>query len=147
MVLPYRALLRGDAVQAAEVVRRCRTACGAGIVLKLIVESGELASERALRAACAIGIDAGVDFLKTSTGKARVNATPQAAAIMLDAIRLAAAGCGFKVAGGVRTLEDARAYVDQAAALFGAEWIEPRHFRIGASALMDEIGRVLADGA
>lgn len=143
LVLPYRTLLAGDAARAIAVVSACREAC-AKAVLKLIVESGELRSDEHIRAACAIGLDAGVDFLKTSTGKARVNATPQAAAVMLDAIAGAGGRCGFKVAGGVRTLADAVAYIELAAARLGAAWIGPAHFRIGASALLQELAAVLS---
>ncbi len=144
LVLPYRALLGCDAGRATAVVRACRNACGGGVTLKLIVETGELGSAERIREACAIGIDAGVDFLKTSTGKAAVNATPQAAAVMLDAIAGAGGRCGFKVAGGVRTLADAVGYLDLAASRLGAGWVDPNHFRIGASALLAELTSVLS---
>jgi deoxyribose-phosphate aldolase len=144
LVLPYRALLRGDAPAAAAGVAACRDACGGGVILKLIIESGELHDAEPIRAACAIGIDAGVDFLKTSTGKVPVNATTAAAALMLDAV--AAAGrCGVKVAGGVRALADAAAYLQLAEARLGGGWIEPAHFRIGASGLLAEVIVVLSD--
>lgn len=144
LVLPYRALLRGESSLAAEVVRRCRAVCGGGAVLKLIIETGELRSAERIRQACAIGIDAGVDFLKTSTGKAATHATPEAVAAMLDAIAAASARCGLKVAGGIRTLAQARAYLDLAASRFGPGWVAPAHLRIGASALLAELLQVLA---
>ncbi|AGG89987.1 deoxyribose-phosphate aldolase [Rhodanobacter denitrificans] len=135
LVLPYRALLAGDAAVAGAVVRACRAVCGDGIVLKLIVESGELGTPEHIRQACAIGLEAGVDFLKTSTGKVPVNASLAAAAVMLDAIAEAGGRCGFKAAGGIRTLADAAAYLDLAEARLGPGWSDPAHFRIGASAL------------
>lgn len=139
LVLPYRALLAGDVAVAGAVVRACRAVCSDGIVLKLIVESGELGSAERIRQACAIGLEAGVDFLKTSTGKVPLNATPAAAAVMLDAIAEAGGRCGFKAAGGIRTLTDAAAYLDLAEAQLGPGWADPAHFRIGASALFGEL--------
>jgi deoxyribose-phosphate aldolase len=144
MVLPYRALLAGDAVLARICVDACRAVCGDGVLLKLIIESGELGTPERIREACRIGLDAGVDFLKTSTGKVSVNATPEAAAIMLDEIAAAGGRCGFKAAGGIRTLSAAAAYLELADARLGADWVTPQHFRIGASALFDELAAVLA---
>lgn len=144
MVLPYGALVRGHPSLADAAVKACRDACGPGVMLKLILETGELATPTLIRQACAIGIAAGVDFLKTSTGKVPVNATPNAAAIMLDAIAEAGGRCGFKAAGGIRTLADAQRYLELAESRLGGNWIEPAHFRIGASALFVEITAALA---
>jgi deoxyribose-phosphate aldolase len=107
--------------------------------LKLILETGELATPALIKQACAIGLAAGVDFLKTSTGKVATNATPEAAALMLDAIADDGGRCGFKAAGGIRTLDDAAIYFDLAAQRLGEEWITPAHFRIGASTLFSEL--------
>ncbi len=89
--------------------------------------------------AARLGLDAGVDFLKTSTGKVAVNATPGAAEIMLEAIAERGGRCGFKAAGGIRTLADATTYFDLARARLGEDWISPARFRIGASALHAEL--------
>ena len=145
MVLPYGALLRGERLLAEAAVKACRDACGAGVALKLIIESGELATPQSIREACAIGLAAGVDFLKTSTGKVPVNATPEAAALMLDAIAEAGGSCGFKAAGGIRTLADAQVYLELARSRLGDDWIDASHFRIGASALFAEITAALAE--
>ena len=107
--------------------------------LKLILETGELGTPELIRQACELGLDAGVDFLKTSTGKVPVNATPGAAAVMLDAIAARDGRCGFKAAGGIRTLDDARVYLALAQERLGADWIRPARFRIGASALFDAL--------
>jgi len=147
LVLPYRALRDGDAAGARAVVRRCRTVCADGVLLKLILETGELGTPELIRAACAIGIEEGVDFLKTSTGKVPVNATPEAAAVMLDAIAAAGGRCGFKAAGGIRTLAAAVTYLDLAEAWLGAGWADPAHFRIGASALFGELCATAAPAA
>lgn len=135
LVLPYRALLDGDAECARTVVRSCRAVCTGGVVLKLILETGVLTTPALIGEACAIGLEEGVDFLKTSTGKVPVNATPEAAAVMLDAIAAAGGRCGFKAAGGIRTLADANTYLALAETRLGAGWSDPAHFRIGASAL------------
>jgi deoxyribose-phosphate aldolase len=145
MVLPYSALLRGEPLLAEAAAKACRDACGEGTALKLIIESGKLGEASFIRQACAIGLSAGVDFLKPSTGKVPVNATPDAAALMLDAIAEAGGRCGFKAAGGIRTLADAQPYLDLAEQRLGADWITPAHFRFGASALYAEITAALAE--
>lgn len=147
LVLPYRALLEDRPAAAQRVVAAARQACGPAIGLKLILETGALASEARVRQACRIGLDAGVDFLKTSTGKVAVNATPEAAAWMLDEIARAGGQCGFKAAGGIRTLADAARYLALAETRLGAAWIDARHFRIGASALYAELCAALAAAA
>lgn len=139
MVLAWRALQRGDAAVARAGVDACRAACGSGVALKLILETGELATPGLIRDAAELGLDAGVDFLKTSTGKVSVNATLEAAEILLDVIAARGGRCGFKAAGGVRTLDEAAAYVALAERRLGADWVTAPHFRIGASALLGAI--------
>ncbi|TXH72653.1 MAG: deoxyribose-phosphate aldolase [Lysobacteraceae bacterium] len=143
MVLPYRSLLAGDVLVAKTCVEACRQACGDTIALKLILETGELRDAQIIRAACRIGLDAGVDFLKTSTGKVAVNATPEAAAVMLDCIAASGGACGFKAAGGIRTIADALRYMTLAEDRLGAAWVAPERFRIGASALFAEVSAML----
>jgi deoxyribose-phosphate aldolase len=138
MVLPYRCMIEGDLAAAQCVVRAGREACGPA-VLKLILETGELASPELIRRASVLGLECGVDFLKTSTGKVRVNASLESAAIMLDAIAEYGGRCGFKAAGGVRTPGDAASYLALADQRMGAAWTTPAHFRIGASGLFDSL--------
>lgn len=145
LVLPYRALQRGQPALAEAVVAACREVCGAGTTLKLILETGALGTPGLIRQACAIGLAAHVDFLKTSTGKVPVNATPDAATLMLDAIAEDGGRCGFKAAGGIRTLAEAAVYLDLAESRLGAGWADPAHFRIGASALFAELVATLAE--
>ncbi len=139
VVLPWRSLVHGRPAESEAVVRACREACGPGVALKLILETGELRTAGRIRQACRIGLACGVDFLKTSTGKVPVNATAHAAGLMLDAIAEAGGRCGFKAAGGIRTLADAAVYLGLVEARLGAAWIDPGHFRIGASALFAEL--------
>lgn len=143
MVLPWPALLHGERPAVERAVRAAREVCGGSVALKLILETGCLGSAERIAEAAGIGLAAGVDFLKTSTGKVEVNATPEAAAVMLDAIAAAGGRCGFKAAGGIRSLADAMVYLNLAERRLGADWITPAHFRIGASALFAEIRAVL----
>lgn len=139
MVFPYQAFLRGELELAGHVIEACRNVCQGGVTCKLILETGVLVTQELIRRASFLGIEAGVDFLKTSTGKAAVHATPAAAGWMLDAIAESGGGCGLKVAGGIRTLADAASYLELAQSRMGAGWIEPARFRIGASSLFGEL--------
>jgi len=145
MVLPWRALVAGHAEAAARVVAACRTA-SAGRVLKVILESGSLAEPTLVRAASDLALEGGADFIKTSTGKVPVGATPAAARVMLESIRDHGGRAGLKVSGGVRTLGDAAAYLQLADATMGPGWASPAHFRIGASGLLGDIRAALVGG-
>lgn len=107
--------------------------------LKVILETGMLLSPGAIAEASRLSIEGGADFLKTSTGKTAVSATPDAAEIMLATIRESGRAVGLKVSGGVRTLADAALYLDLADRAMGAGWATPETFRIGASALYDAL--------
>ena len=144
LVLPYRAVQDGDLALAQRAIAACRAHCGQHVVLKLILETGELASTALIRSACLLGIETGVDFLKTSTGKAAIGATPTAAACILDVIAETGGRCGFKAAGGIRTLADAAVYLVMAETRLGADWVDPSHFRIGASTLFTALCDALA---
>ncbi|MCY1307201.1 Deoxyribose-phosphate aldolase [compost metagenome] len=109
----------------------------------MIIESGELGDPELIRTASRETIEGGADFIKTSTGKVPVNATPEAAQVMLECIAEAGGKVGFKASGGLRTLEDARVYLEMAERLLGAEWTSPQHLRFGASALLDDLLRRL----
>lgn len=140
VVFPYRALIAGDEQIGYELVKQCKEACG-DILLKVIIETGELKEAALIKKASEISIKAGADFIKTSTGKVPVNATPEAAEIMLTVIRDmgVAQKVGFKPAGGVRTAEDAAAYLSMADSILGAEWADSKHYRFGASSLLTNL--------
>lgn len=148
LVLPWRALQAGDAAGAAAVVQAVRAAC-AGRTLKLILESGDLATPDHIRQASLIGLDAGVDFLKTSTGKTATGATPAAARVMLQAIadHPRGAAVGFKASGGVRKVADAALYIALVRQILGDAALTPQRLRFGASGLLGDIEAVLAGGA
>lgn len=146
VVFPYRALMAGDAACGATLLARCRALRDGRYRLKAILETGVLADPALVARASAIAIEAGADFIKTSTGKVAVNATPEAAATMLRTIREHGGRCGFKAAGGIRTLDEAAVYVDLADDILGPGWAMPQRFRIGASKLLAEIQSVLDPG-
>lgn len=142
VVIPWRALQAGREAPVAALLAQARAAAGER-TLKTILESGELAEPALIARASALALGAGADFLKTSTGKTRVSATPAAAAIMLRAIAAGGGRAGFKASGGVRTLDDAIVYLDLADRLIGTR--APDRFRIGASGLLDAL-RAELDG-
>ena len=107
-------------------------------MLKCILETG-LLSEAQIDQACSIALDAGADFLKTSTGKASAHASPQAAERMLLAVRDCDRAPGVKVAGGIRSVEQALGYLAQADRVLGVGQVDARRFRLGASALFDAV--------
>ena len=138
VVFPYRALMSGDAEVGRELVEACKRECG-DAVLKVILETGELKEPGLISRAGMLAIEGGADFLKTSTGKVPVNATLEAAELLLTTIKASGRDVGFKAAGGVRTAEDATAYLQLAERVMGAEWITPAHFRFGASGLLGSL--------
>ncbi|MFS1983638.1 deoxyribose-phosphate aldolase [Vibrio breoganii] len=139
VVFPYRALMAGNAEVGFELVKQCKAACG-DILLKVIIETGELKEEALIKQASEICIKAGADFIKTSTGKVLVNATPEYARMMLEVIRdMGVTNVGFKPAGGVRTAEDAAQYLAMADDILGDSWVDSRHYRFGASSLLTNL--------
>ena len=113
--------------------------------MKVILETGELKDPDAIADASDIAIAAGADFIKTSTGKVAVNATPEAADVILQRIKEANVNCGIKIAGGVKTIDDASIYLTQADNVFGPDWITPQTFRFGASGLLLALNAAIED--
>lgn len=145
LVLPYRSLMAGDERTVAELLNAVRRACP-GLLLKVILETGELRTLALIERACQLSLDGGADFLKTSTGKTPVSATLEAARLMLGTIAASPAArhrVGFKAAGGIRTVAEAAAYLTLTQELLGASALTPQRFRIGASSLLDDIEAVL----
>lgn len=143
LVIPYRALAKGDEKAVTDMVSAVKAACGPAI-LKTILETGELKEISLVRRASDLSIAAGADFIKTSTGKVGVNATLEAADIMLQAIRDSRKKVGFKPAGGISTVADAGHYLRLADTIMGEDWVMPSTFRFGASGLLDDIIAVLS---
>lgn len=146
VVLPYRQLLAGNDMAAAKLLTAVRRA-SEGLRLKVILETGLLQDDAFIARACRISLDAGADFLKTSTGKVPVSATPGAARVMLQAIAADADArdrVGFKPSGGIRTVTDAVVYMQLTEQLLGPQALNPQRFRIGASGILSDIEAILS---
>jgi deoxyribose-phosphate aldolase len=139
LVYPYRTQLTGNKQDATDLVEACRATCGNRAILKVILETGELKDPQIIRNVCMDMVTLGVDFIETSTGKVSVNATPQAARIILEVIAEAGGQGGFKATGGIRTFEEAKVYLDLARARFGPHWVNVNRVRLGASSLLDDV--------
>jgi deoxyribose-phosphate aldolase len=139
LVLPYGALRRGNLDAATDMVAGVRDMVDQGRLLKVILETGELATPSLIATASRIAIEAGADFIKTSTGKTAVSATPEAAEIMLNVIKESGRNVGLKPSGGIRTLSDAALYLTLADRVMGAGWATPQTFRLGASSVYDAL--------
>lgn len=149
LVLPYRQLMRGDDHAVAQLLQAARQVC-MGLTFKVILETGVLADPGLIRRAADLSLDAGADFLKTSTGKTAVSATLPAARTMLRAIAdhpLAAARAGLKASGGIRTLAQALTYVALVRDMLGMAAVDAKRLRIGASSLLDDIETALGTNA
>jgi len=138
LVLPWKAFLEGRENEAARMISAVRAACEKAH-LKVILETGALREKVSIREASRLALAEGADFLKTSTGKIAISATPDAARTMLEEIKLSGQNVGFKASGGLRTFEQARLYFDLAEEIMGAGWATPSHFRYGASGLLDTL--------
>jgi deoxyribose-phosphate aldolase len=139
LVAPLNAILEGDVGLVGEMVEACRDAVGPGIRIKLILETGLLQSPDKITAAARSAVMAGVDMLKTSTGKIETGATFEAAATLLAVIGESGGRVGLKVSGGVRTADQAAGYLKLVRRMQGDDWIDADHVRIGASSLLADL--------
>ncbi len=129
-----------------EEVAACKEACGPAS-MKVILATGELASLRQVAVCSRVSLQAGADFIKTSTGKERVNATLPVGLVMLRAIRDYEAesgiACGFKPAGGISSAKDALAWLRLTREELGPRRLRPGYLRLGASSVLADIERQL----
>jgi deoxyribose-phosphate aldolase len=144
LVMPYRTFVEGRKGFAEEQIIQVKAAIPEPAILKVILETGEIKDPLLIHAASNVAIAAGADFIKTSTGKVAVNATLEAAEIMLTAIEEARREnaervIGFKPAGGIKTASDAAAYLALADKIMGHNWVSASTFRFGASGLLDAL--------
>ena len=150
IVLALNKFMAGDYEGAAAEIRACREAIdragervGRKIVLKVIIESGLLSTPERIADASFLAMEAGADFIKPSTGKVDVNATPAAAYVMCECIAkfYAKTGrkVGFKAAGGISTVGDAVSYYSIVSAILGKEWLNKDLFRFGVSRLANSL--------
>jgi deoxyribose-phosphate aldolase len=146
VVLPYARLQQGDEQAVSQLLNAVRRACP-GLTLKVILETGMLIDDALIVRASQLSLAAGADFLKTSTGKTAVSATPQAASLMLRCIAddaQAAGRVGFKPSGGIRTVADAAVYIALCEQALGPQAVQPRRLRFGASGLLNDIEAMLS---
>ena len=143
IVINVGAMLSGDYDLAESELAMIREEIDGDAVLKVILETGSLADPELIYRASMLAMEGGADFIKTSTGKTPISATPAAAVVMCRAIRDFERSCsrkvGIKVAGGISTPEDAVLYRTIVAQELGPEWLTPSLFRIGASRLVDAL--------
>lgn len=149
VVFPFRAYMAGDHLAASELVHRVAAVChGAArpARLKVILETGVLHDVDLIKAAAAVAVANGADFLKTSTGKLEPAATPESAEALLEVVAAARRDdrmIGIKVAGGVKTVAEAAVYLELADRYLHPDVAEPGNFRFGASGLLNDIVAVL----
>ena len=143
IVLNVGKMLTGAYDEAANEVEMIRSEMDEDVVLKVIIESGALKTPELIRKASLISMAAGADFIKTSTGKIDVAATPEAAVVMCQAIKdfyeKTGTKVGFKAAGGVKTPEDAALYYTIVEQILGEQWLTTDLFRIGASSAANNL--------
>lgn len=135
-------ILSNDFDLAERELLSLRNACP-HVGLKVILETGELMREVLIKNATQIAINSGADFVKTSTGKSNIGATPEAVRWMSEQIKehfeKTGRKVGLKVSGGVKTEQDARQYIQIVRDILGESWLHPNLFRIGASGLAKEL--------
>lgn len=143
IVINVGEMLQGDYDRLANDIEILRNEAGDDVVVKVIIEAGSLATPELIRRASLLAMFAGADFVKTSTGKVAVGATPEAVVVMCRAIKdyydNTGRRVGIKVAGGVRSAEDAALYYTIVEDILGEEWLVPQFFRIGASSLANSL--------
>ena len=142
IVLPLHYFLTGKLREAGEEINAIKQAIGSAH-LKVILESGLLSAPESIAAAAMVAMEAGADFIKTSTGKTSPAATPEAASVMCSQIKAyyqkTGRQVGFKPAGGIVTVEDAHTYYAVVRTVLGVDWLTPQLFRIGASRLANNL--------
>ena len=147
MVIDRGAFLSGRYGQVFEQIVAVKDACrrgdGTSASLKIILETGELNTYDNIKRASWLGMLAGGDFIKTSTGKVAPAATLPVTLLMLEAVRdwhrLTGEKIGVKPAGGIRSSKDAVKYLVHVAETVGEEWLQPHLFRFGASSLLNDV--------
>lgn len=150
IVLALNSFIAGDYETASREIREMKAAIDRKaaeacrkVVLKVILETGLLVTPERIAEASFLAMEAGADFIKTSTGKVSVNATPMAAYIMCECIRAFHAKTGrmvgFKAAGGISNAMDAVCYYSIVSSVLGKEWLNSAYFRFGVSRLANSL--------
>ena len=150
IVLALNSFLVGDYDKAgaeikavSDLIKKLSAELGRPVILKVILETGLLPSTEAIADASFLAMENGADFIKTSTGKVKVNATPQAAYVMCECIKKyyekTGRKVGFKPAGGVSSAQDAVCYWTIVKTILGEEWLNKNLFRFGVSSLANKL--------
>lgn len=150
IVLALNSFLAGDYAAAGneikvmkEAIDRAAAKLGRRVILKVILETGLLVTPELIADASFLAMENGADFIKTSTGKVSVNATPTAAYVMCACIKAfyekTGRKVGFKAAGGISTTLDAVSYYSIVSSVLGGEWLDNRYFRLGVSRLANAL--------
>ena len=139
VVMPFKAYLAGEHQLVFDYILKCKERCQ-DKTLKVILETGELGHADTIYQASLLALEAGADFIKTSTGKVNVGATPEAAKAMLKALKEyhGASGNlkGLKLSGGIKTVNQVCDYFRLCEKIFSTDYIQSNTFRIGASSLL-----------
>ncbi|MBP3270134.1 MAG: deoxyribose-phosphate aldolase [Bacteroidales bacterium] len=150
IVLALNSFMTGDYTSARTEIRAMREAVdsaaakvGKTVVLKVILETGLIVTPQRIADASFLAMEEGADFIKTSTGKVSVNATPMAAYVMCECIKAfygkTGRRVGFKAAGGISTAKDAVCYYSIVKTVLGPEWLDKSLFRFGVSRLANSL--------
>ena len=139
IVMPVGKFLDGDYEGMCEDIQELKNTCGKDVAMKVILETGCLKSAADIKKASLLSMYAGADYIKTSTGKEKVSATPESAYVMCQAIKEyydeTGIQIGFKPAGGINTVMDAITYYTIVKEVLGKEWLTNKWFRLGTSRL------------
>lgn len=145
VVFPYRALLQNQARLCREFLEDLRAEIPEGALFKVIIETGKLGSEDKIKEATRLAARAGADFVKTSTGRKAPGATLKAARWIMETLLASNTEnqTGIKISGGVRRYRDAVQYLNLAIEMMGVDWVTAERFRIGSSALYDDLIEII----
>ena len=139
IVMSVGKFLSGDYETVADEISELKQVCGKDVAMKVILETGDLRNGSDIKTASILSMYAGGDYIKTSTGKEKVAATPEAAYIMCQAIKEyydeTGIQIGFKPAGGINTVMDAITYYTIVKEVLGEKWLTNKWFRLGTSRL------------
>ena len=139
IVMPVGKFLSGDYEGMCEDISELKNACGKDVAMKVILETGDIKTASNIKKASILSMYAGADYIKTSTGKEKISATPEAAYVMCQAIKEyydeTGIQIGFKPAGGINTVMDAITYYTVVKEVLGEKWLTNKWFRLGTSRL------------
>ena len=139
IVMPVGKFLSGDYEGMCEDISELKNACGKDVAMKVILETGDIKTASNIKKASILSMYAGADYIKTSTGKEKISATPEAAYVMCQAIKEyydeTGIQIGFKPAGGINTVMDAITYYTIVKEVLGKKWLTNKWFRLGTSRL------------